>query len=99
VRSYCVIRDSEIGEGVNIGAGTVTCNYDGVNKHKTVIEDGGFIGSDSTLVAAVRVGKGAYVGAASCITEDVPADALAVGRARQMVKPEWAALKRAMQKK
>jgi len=93
------LGDAVIGAGVNIGAGTITCNYDGVNKHTTVIEDGVFIGSDSTLVAPVRVGKGAYVGAASCITDDVPADALAVGRARQMVKPEWAALKRALQKK
>jgi bifunctional UDP-N-acetylglucosamine pyrophosphorylase/glucosamine-1-phosphate N-acetyltransferase len=93
------LGDAEIGAGVNIGAGTITCNYDGIHKHTTVIEDGVFIGSDSTLVAPVRVGKGAYVGAASCITEDVPADALAVGRARQMVKPGWAALKRAMQKK
>ena len=93
------LGDAEIGAGVNIGAGTITCNYDGVHKHTTVIEDGVFIGSDSTLVAPVRVGKGAYVGAASCITEDVPADALAVGRARQMIKPEWAALKRALQKK
>lgn len=89
------LGDAEIGAGVNIGAGTITCNYDGVNKHTTVIEDGVFIGSDSTLVAPVRVGKGAYVGAASCITEDVPADSLAVGRARQTVKAGWAARKRA----
>jgi len=88
------LGDAEIGAGVNIGAGTITCNYDGVNKHKTVIEDGVFIGSDSTLVAPVRVGKGAYVGAASCITEDVPEDALAVGRARQIVKEGWAREKR-----
>ncbi len=93
------LGDAEIGEGVNIGAGTITCNYDGVHKHKTVIEDGVFIGSDSTLVAPVRVGKGAYVGAASCITEDVPEDALAVGRARQIVKDGWAREKRAAQKK
>ena len=93
------LGDAEIGAGVNIGAGTITCNYDGVNKHKTVIEDGVFIGSDSTLVAPVRVGKGAYVGAASCITDDVPEDALAVGRARQIVKEGWARAKRAMQKK
>jgi bifunctional UDP-N-acetylglucosamine pyrophosphorylase/glucosamine-1-phosphate N-acetyltransferase len=93
------LGDAEIGAGVNIGAGTITCNYDGVHKHTTVIEDGVFIGSDSTLVAPVRVGKGAYVGAASCITDDVPADGLAVGRARQTVKPGWAALKRALQKK
>jgi len=93
------LGDAEIGAGVNIGAGTITCNYDGVHKHKTVIEDGVFIGSDSTLVAPVRVGRGAYVGAASCITEDVPEDALAVGRARQVVKEGWAGEKRAAQKK
>jgi bifunctional UDP-N-acetylglucosamine pyrophosphorylase / glucosamine-1-phosphate N-acetyltransferase len=84
------LGDAEIGAGVNIGAGTITCNYDGVHKHKTVIEDNVFIGSDSTLVAPVRVGKGAYVGAASCITDDVPQDALAIGRARQIVKEGWA---------
>jgi bifunctional UDP-N-acetylglucosamine pyrophosphorylase / glucosamine-1-phosphate N-acetyltransferase len=93
------LGDAEIGAGVNIGAGTITCNYDGINKHKTVIEDGVFIGSDSTLVAPVRVGKGAYVGAASCITNDVPADALAVGRARQVVKEGWAQAKRSARKK
>jgi len=80
------LGDAEIGAGVNIGAGTITCNYDGVNKHKTVIDDGVFIGSDSTLVAPVRVGKGAYVAAASCITMNVPEDSLALGRARQVVK-------------
>jgi bifunctional UDP-N-acetylglucosamine pyrophosphorylase / glucosamine-1-phosphate N-acetyltransferase len=84
------LGDAEIGAGVNIGAGTITCNYDGVHKHKTVIEDSVFIGSDSTLVAPVRVGKGAYVGAASCITDDVPQDALAIGRSRQIVKERWA---------
>ena len=88
------LGDAEIGEGVNIGAGTITCNYDGVNKHKTVIEDGVFIGSDSTLVAPVKIGRGSYVAAASCITEDVPADALALGRARQSVKEGWARAKR-----
>jgi len=93
------LGDAEIGAGVNIGAGTITCNYDGVNKHKTVIEDGVFIGSDSTLVAPIRVGRGAYVGAASCITDDVPADALAIARARQAVKEGWAREKRAAQKK
>jgi bifunctional UDP-N-acetylglucosamine pyrophosphorylase / glucosamine-1-phosphate N-acetyltransferase len=92
------LGDAEIGEGVNIGAGTITCNYDGVNKHKTVIEDGVFIGSDSTLVAPVKIGRGAYVAAASCITEDVPADALALGRARQSVKEGWARTKRDAQK-
>ena len=93
------LGDAEIGAGVNIGAGTITCNYDGVNKHKTVIEDGVFIGSDSTLVAPVRVGKGAYVGAASCITDDVPEDALALARARQIVKKGWAGEKRVARKK
>ena len=89
------LGDAMIGEGVNIGAGTITCNYDGVNKYGTTIEDGVFVGSDSTLVAPVKLGKGAYVGAASCITEDVPADALAVGRGRQVNKPGWASEKRA----
>jgi bifunctional UDP-N-acetylglucosamine pyrophosphorylase/glucosamine-1-phosphate N-acetyltransferase len=93
------LGDAEIGEGVNIGAGTITCNYDGTHKHKTVIEDGVFVGSDTTLVAPVRVGKGAYVGAATCITEDVPADSLAVGRARQIVKEGWAKAKREAGKK
>jgi bifunctional UDP-N-acetylglucosamine pyrophosphorylase / glucosamine-1-phosphate N-acetyltransferase len=92
------LGDAEIGAGVNIGAGTITCNYDGVNKNTTVIGDGAFIGSDSTLVAPVRVGKGAYVGAASCITEDIPEDALAIGRARQIVKEGWAREKRAARK-
>lgn len=89
------LGDSEIGEGVNIGAGTITCNYDGVNKHKTVIEDGVFVGSDATLVAPVRLGKGSYVGAASCITEDVPAESLALGRAKQIVKENWTKRKKA----
>jgi len=88
------LGDAEIGDGVNVGAGTITCNYDGVNKHKTIIEDGVFVGSDSTLVAPVRIGKGAYVGAASCVTEDVPADSLVLGRARQIVKEGWAKVKR-----
>jgi len=89
------LGDAEIGAGVNVGAGTITCNYDGVRKHKTVIEDRAFIGSDSTLVAPVKIGEGSYVAAASCITEDVPADSLALGRARQTVKEGWAAAKRA----
>jgi len=93
------LGDAEIGAGVNIGAGTITCNYDGAHKHKTVIEDEVFIGSDSTLVAPVRVGKGAYVAAASCITEDVPQDALAIGRSRQIVKEGWAREKAAVRKK
>ncbi len=88
------LGDAEIGAGVNIGAGTITCNYDGVQKHKTIIGDAVFVGSDSTLVAPVRLGKGAYVAAGSCITDDVPEDALAVGRSRQIVKEGWARAKR-----
>lgn len=93
------LGDAEIGAGVNIGAGTITCNYDGVNKHKTVIEDGVFVGSDSTLIAPLRVGRGAYIGAASCITSDVPADSLALGRATQVVKEGWVKRKREEQPK
>ncbi len=93
------LGDSEIGEGVNIGAGTITCNYDGVGKYPTTIEDGAFIGSDATLVAPVRIGNGAYIGAGSCITEDVPADALALGRGRQVTKEGWAAERRDKLKK
>jgi len=88
------LGDAEIGAGVNVGAGTITCNYDGVHKHKTEIGDGVFVGSDSTLVAPVKIGKGAYVAAASCITEDVPEDALALGRPRQTIKEGWAKAKR-----
>lgn len=93
------LGNAEIGEGVNVGAGTITCNYDGERKHTTVIEDRAFIGSDSTLVAPVKVGRGAYVGAGSCITDDVPPDSLAVGRARQIVKEGWVKAKRAGQLK
>ena len=89
------LGDAAIGEGVNIGAGTITCNYDGLNKHETVIEDGVFVGSDSTLVAPVTIGQGAYIAAGSCITDEVPRDALALGRSRQVNKPNWAAEKRA----
>ena len=83
------IGDTDVGAGVNIGAGTITCNYDGANKHQTVIEDDVFIGSDTQLVAPVKVGKGATVGAGSTITRDVPADALAVSRARQTSIKGW----------
>jgi len=89
------LGDAEIGSGVNIGAGTITCNYDGLHKHMTLIDDGVFVGSDATLVAPVRVGKGAYIGAGSCITDDVPEDGLAIGRARQIIKEGWARQKRA----
>ncbi len=84
------IGDATVGPGVNIGAGTITCNYDGVSKHRTRIEAGAFIGSDTTLVAPITVGEGAYIAAGSAITQDVPAGALALGRARQVVKPGWA---------
>jgi bifunctional UDP-N-acetylglucosamine pyrophosphorylase/glucosamine-1-phosphate N-acetyltransferase len=89
------LGDATIGDEVNIGAGTITCNYDGVTKHPTVIEDGVFIGSDSQLIAPVRVGRGAYVAAGSSVTEDVPPDALAIARGRQENRPEWAAKRRA----
>jgi bifunctional UDP-N-acetylglucosamine pyrophosphorylase/glucosamine-1-phosphate N-acetyltransferase len=93
------LGDAEIGTGVNIGAGTITCNYDGVNKFGTTIGDHVFVGSDTTLVAPIEVGKGAYIGAASCITENVPEDALAVGRGRQVNKEGWAKKKREQPKK
>lgn len=88
------IGDAEVGEGTNIGAGTITCNYDGAKKHVTKIGKGVFVGSNSTLIAPLTIGDGAYIGAASCIPKDVPADALAVGRARQMVKEGWAKARR-----
>jgi bifunctional UDP-N-acetylglucosamine pyrophosphorylase/glucosamine-1-phosphate N-acetyltransferase len=81
------LGDGVIGRRVNVGAGTIFCNYDGVNKHTTVIEDGAFIGSDSQLVAPVTVGKNSYVGTGTTVTEDVPEDGLAIGRARQVNKP------------
>ena len=93
------LGDATIGDDVNIGAGTITCNYDGVNKHQTVIENGVFIGSDSQLIAPVTIGEGAYVAAGSSITEDVPSDALALSRGRQQNKDGWAADRRAARKK
>jgi bifunctional UDP-N-acetylglucosamine pyrophosphorylase/glucosamine-1-phosphate N-acetyltransferase len=89
------LGDAEIGTGTNIGAGTITCNYDGVNKHKTLIGDGVFVGSDTTLVAPITVGNGAYIAAGSAITEDVPEEALALGRSRQTIKPGWARTRKA----
>jgi bifunctional UDP-N-acetylglucosamine pyrophosphorylase/glucosamine-1-phosphate N-acetyltransferase len=88
------LGDAVIGPGVNIGAGTITCNYDGVHKHQTRVEAGAFVGSDTTLVAPVTVGEGAYIAAGSSITHDVPKDALALGRARQVTKAGWAAARR-----
>ena len=83
------LGDSVIGEKVNVGAGTITCNYDGQRKHQTIIEDGAFIGSDATLVAPLRIGKNAYVAAGSSITEDVPDEALGIARSRQANKEGW----------
>ncbi len=90
------IGDATVGAGSNIGAGTITCNYDGAAKHRTEIGKEVFIGSNSALVAPVKIGSGAYVGSGSVITEDVPADALALGRGRQIVKEGWAARLRAL---
>ena len=85
------LGDSEIGEKTNIGAGTITCNYDGVKKHRTKIGKKAFVGSNSTLVAPLEIGDGSYIGAGSVITQAVPPDALAVGRGRQVNKEGWAA--------
>ncbi|HEX5229348.1 MAG TPA: bifunctional UDP-N-acetylglucosamine diphosphorylase/glucosamine-1-phosphate N-acetyltransferase GlmU [Bryobacteraceae bacterium] len=85
------LGDSDIGDRTNIGAGTITCNYDGVNKHKTQVGKDAFVGSNSTLVAPLEVGDGSYIGAGSVVTHGVPADALALGRSRQVNKEGWAA--------
>jgi bifunctional UDP-N-acetylglucosamine pyrophosphorylase/glucosamine-1-phosphate N-acetyltransferase len=89
------LGDAVIGAGVNVGAGVITCNYDGAKKHTTTIGDGAFIGSDSTLIAPVTIGAGAYVGAGSCITHPVPDGALALSRPQQITKEGWAATRRA----
>ena len=83
------LGDATIGAGANIGAGTITCNYDGAHKHQTIVEDGAFIGSDTQLIAPVSVGAGAYVAAGSSITEDVPAGALGIARAKQTNVEGW----------
>jgi bifunctional UDP-N-acetylglucosamine pyrophosphorylase/glucosamine-1-phosphate N-acetyltransferase len=83
------VGDAVIGARVNIGAGTITCNYDGVNKHQTVIEDDAFIGSDTQLVAPVTVGKGATLGAGTTLTRDAPAGELTISRAKQVTVPGW----------
>jgi bifunctional UDP-N-acetylglucosamine pyrophosphorylase/glucosamine-1-phosphate N-acetyltransferase len=83
------LGNATIGANVNVGAGTITCNYDGQRKHDTVIEDGAFIGSDTQLIAPVRIGKGAYVAAGSSITADVPAGSLGIARARQTNVDDW----------
>ena len=84
------LGDADVGSKTNIGAGTITCNYDGTNKHQTTIGEESFIGTNSSLVAPVSIGKGAYVGAGSVITKDVPDEALAVGRGKQVTKEDWA---------
>ncbi len=89
------LGDAEIGAGTNIGAGVITCNYDGTHKHLTRIGQGALVGSDSTLVAPIAIGDGAYIGAGSCIIRDAPANALAVGRSRQVTKEGWAEARRA----
>jgi bifunctional UDP-N-acetylglucosamine pyrophosphorylase/glucosamine-1-phosphate N-acetyltransferase len=83
------LGDADVGAGSNIGAGVITCNYDGMHKHATRIGQGAFVGSDSTLVAPIEIGDGAYIGAGSCITRNVPSGALAVGRSRQVIKEGW----------
>jgi len=88
------LGDATIGERVNVGAGTITCNYDGVRKNPTVIEDGAFIGSDTQLVAPVTIGRGAYVAAGSSITKDVPPGALGIARGQQVNKEGWAERKK-----
>ena len=93
------VGDSTVGERVNVGAGTITCNYDGFSKHQTIIEDEAFIGSNSCLVAPVRIGRGAYVAAGSTITQEVAPDALAFGRAQQVNKEGRAAIIRASKAK
>ena len=84
------LGDANVGDNTNVGAGTITCNYDGTNKHKTTIGEDSFIGTNSSLVAPVNIGKGAYIGAGSVITKDVPDESLAVGRGKQVTKKDWA---------
>jgi len=90
------IGDARVGSGANIGAGTITCNYDGIAKHRTDIGKGAFIGSNSALVAPVKIGDGAYVGSGSVVTRNVPDDALALGRGEQTIKLGWAKRLRAL---
>jgi bifunctional UDP-N-acetylglucosamine pyrophosphorylase/glucosamine-1-phosphate N-acetyltransferase len=91
ISHFASILDSDVGAAVNIGAGTVTCNYDGEAKHRTTIGDGVFVGTNSTLVAPLTIGDGAYIGAGSFVDQDVPRGALAVGRSRQQNIEGWAA--------
>jgi bifunctional UDP-N-acetylglucosamine pyrophosphorylase/glucosamine-1-phosphate N-acetyltransferase len=89
VNHLTYVGDATIGRDVNVGAGTITCNYDGANKHRTVIGDRAFIGSNAALVAPVTIGEGATIGAGSTITRDAPAEALTIARARQATLPGW----------
>ena len=91
---FSYLGDAQIGDNVNIGAGTITCNYDGKDKHKTNIGEGSFIGTNSSLVAPINIGKNAYVGAGSTITKDIPDDALGVGRGKQINKENWSKKKK-----
>ena len=90
VNHLTYIGDSHIGENANIGAGTITCNYDSIDKHRTEVGAGAFVGSNSSLVAPVKIGAGAYIGSGSVITRDVPDDALAVERSGQTIRQGWA---------
>ena len=83
------VGDSTIGQNVNVGAGVITCNYDGVNKHQTIIKNGAFIGSDTQLIAPVTVGENATIGAGSTITQDVPGEKLTLSRKKQTTIPNW----------
>jgi len=89
IKHLSYIGDATVGSKVKVGAGTITCNYDGVNKHRTVIEDGAFIGSDTQLVAPVTIGKGATIGAGSTITKDTPEEELTLSRAKQLTIRGW----------
>ena len=91
---FTYLRDAEVGNEVNIGAGTITCNYDGKDKHKTNIGDNSFVGTNSSLVAPITVGKNAYVGAGSTITKDIPDNALGVARGKQKNKENWSKIKK-----
>ncbi len=93
------LGDAAVGSGSNIGAGTITCNYDGVNKHRTVLGERVFVGSDTQLVAPVTVGDGAYIGAGTTITKDVPAESLAISRTPQKNIQGWASRRKAPPKK
>jgi bifunctional UDP-N-acetylglucosamine pyrophosphorylase/glucosamine-1-phosphate N-acetyltransferase len=99
VNHLAYIGDATVGAKSNVGAGVITCNYDGFSKYRTEIGEGAFIGTNSSLVAPVKIGAGAYVGSGSVITDDVEAEALALGRGRQVQKPGWATAFRASKRK